>query len=160
MIMKCCSYTSCCWWTVSGCSISFWILFRSSLCRFSSGRRVRCPYKKPNDSLLYINTSSNHPPQILKQIPTSIAERLSNNSSNETVLNLSKVCYEEALKQSGYSNTKLKYSEQTPPKEKRNRLRNVIWFNPPFSKNVSTNVAKKFLSLINKHFSKSPHLKK
>ena len=41
MIMKCCSYTSCCWWTVSGCSISFWILFRSSLCRFSSGRRVR-----------------------------------------------------------------------------------------------------------------------
>ena len=31
-------------------------------------------------------------------------------------------------------------------------------FNPPFSKNVSTNVAKKFLSLINKHCSKSPHL--
>ena len=32
-------------------------------------------------------------------------------------------------------------------------------FNPP-STNVSINVARKFLSLINKHFSKSPQLKK
>ena len=118
------------------------------------------PYKKPNDSLMYINTSSNHPPQVLKQLPTSIAERLSNNSSNETVFNSSKSCYEEALEKSGYPNTELKYSKRTAPKGKRSRLRNVIWFNPPFSKNVSTNVAKKFLSLINKHFSKSPHLKK
>ena len=34
------------------------------------------PYKKANDSLLYINTSSNHP-QVIKQLPTSINERLS-----------------------------------------------------------------------------------
>ena len=26
------------------------------------------PYKKPNDNLLYINTSSNHPPQLIKQL--------------------------------------------------------------------------------------------
>ena len=26
------------------------------------------PYKKPNDNLLYINTSSNHPPQVIKQL--------------------------------------------------------------------------------------------
>ena len=37
------------------------------------------PYKKANESLLYINTSSNHPPQVIKQLPTSISERLSNN---------------------------------------------------------------------------------
>ena len=26
------------------------------------------PYKKPQDNLLYINTSSDHPPQIIKQL--------------------------------------------------------------------------------------------
>ena len=31
------------------------------------------PYKKANESLLYINTSSNHPPQVIKQLPTSIS---------------------------------------------------------------------------------------
>ena len=32
------------------------------------------PYKKANDKLLYIHSSSNHPPQIIKQLPTSISE--------------------------------------------------------------------------------------
>ena len=36
--------------------------------------------------------------------------------------------------------------------ETKNRKRNIIWFNPPFSKNVSTNIGKNFLNLINKHF--------
>ena len=27
------------------------------------------PYKKPNDKLIYIHTNSNHPPQIIKQLP-------------------------------------------------------------------------------------------
>ena len=37
--------------------------------------------------------------------------------------------------------------------------RNIIWFNPPYSKNVSTNLAKKFLSLVSTRF-KSQHLRK
>ena len=45
------------------------------------------PYEKANESLLYINTSSNHPPEGIKQLPTSINERLSNNSSNEEICN-------------------------------------------------------------------------
>ena len=32
------------------------------------------------------------------------------------------------------------------------RTRKIIWFNPPFSLNVKTNVAKKFLQLIDTHF--------
>ena len=28
------------------------------------------PYKKPNDNLLYVNASSNHPPQIIKMLPS------------------------------------------------------------------------------------------
>ena len=34
------------------------------------------PYKKTNDTLLYVHTSSNHPRQIIKQVPKSINERL------------------------------------------------------------------------------------
>ena len=43
------------------------------------------PYKKPNNKLMYITMSSNHPPSKIKQIPESINRRLSNLSSNEEV---------------------------------------------------------------------------
>ena len=61
-------------------------------------------YKEPNDQLLHVNTSSNHPPQIIKQLPTSISNRLSNNSSNKQVFEMSKGEYEKALRESGYRN--------------------------------------------------------
>ncbi len=35
------------------------------------------PYRKPNDDLLYINRHSNHPPSIIKQLPTSINKHIS-----------------------------------------------------------------------------------
>ena len=65
------------------------------------------PYKKPNDTLLYINTESNHPPEIIKQVPISINNRLNQNSSNEQIFNTSKTEYEEALKNSGYKDFEL-----------------------------------------------------
>ena len=49
------------------------------------------PYSKPNDKLLYIHSSSNHPPKIIKQLPNSISEKLSKNSSNQEILNTAKV---------------------------------------------------------------------
>ena len=45
-------------------------------------------------------------------------------------------------------------------KKTRNRKRNVIWFNPPFNKNVTTNIAHKFLNLVDKHFPKTNKLHK
>ena len=39
-------------------------------------------------------------------------------------------------------------------KKRRRKPRNVIYFNPPYSKTVKTNVIKLFLSLIDKHFPK------
>ena len=113
------------------------------------------PYKKPNDQLLYINTSSNHPPQIIKQLRTSISNRLSNNSSNKQVFEISKGEYEKALRESGYKNVILIYTDEKDVKQKRNRSRSIIWLNPPFNKNVSTNVVKRFLNLIDQHFPKS-----
>ena len=48
------------------------------------------PYKKPNDNLAYINTSSNHRPNIIKQLTKTISERLSMNSSSTEIFNTSK----------------------------------------------------------------------
>ena len=55
------------------------------------------PYKKPNDQLLYVTTSSDHPPQVIKQLPYSINQKLIENSSNKAVFDASKNEYEEAL---------------------------------------------------------------
>ena len=41
-----------------------------------------------------------------------------------------------------------------------NRKRKIIWFNPPFSLNVSTNIGKKILQSIGKHFPKMHQLHK
>ena len=44
--------------------------------------------------------------------------------------------------------------------KRKNRPRNIIWFNPPYSAYIETNVAKTFLKLIDKHFPKSHILHK
>ena len=65
------------------------------------------PHKKRNDFLLYINTFSNHPPQKMKQLPTSINERPSKNVSREEIFNASKYEYKAVLINSGYQQTEL-----------------------------------------------------
>ena len=92
------------------------------------------PYKKPNDKLLYIHSSSNHPPQIIKQLPNSIFKRLSKNLFNQETFNTEKVEYEDALKKSGY-NVNLQYTNNKLGKPKTWK-RNIIWFNPPLNKSV------------------------
>ena len=57
-------------------------------------------YKKPNDDLKYINLLFNHPPQILKQLTTTINDRLSRNSSSVIIFNESKLQYEDVLRKS------------------------------------------------------------
>ena len=47
-------------------------------------------YQKPNDLLSYINKTSNQAPQIINQIQKTINDRLSRNSSDEEIFNLSK----------------------------------------------------------------------
>ena len=61
------------------------------------------PYKKPNDNLTYINTSSNHPPNIIKQLTKTTSEQLSKNSSSIEIFNSSKLEHEDALKKSGHT---------------------------------------------------------
>ena len=110
------------------------------------------PYQKENNQIKYINTESNHPPSIIKQLPLSIESRLSLLSSSEEIFNDSVTPYQDALDKSGYKH-KLKYQANiNTANNKKQRKRNIIWFNPPYSKNVKTNIGKIFLNLIKKHF--------
>ena len=117
------------------------------------------PFRKENDSPLYINIHSNHPPTIIKQIPKNIEKRLSYLSSNKAIFEEQKPIYEEALRKSGYK-SKLEYQETPNIKPKRVRRRKIIWFNPPFSLNVKTDLGAKFIALIIKHFPKGSKLNK
>ena len=69
--------------------------------------------------------------------------------------------YQNALNNAGY-NVKLEFkNEQRSDKQgKKRRCRNVIWFNPPYSQNVRTNIAGKFISLLRKHFPPNSELYK
>ena len=113
------------------------------------------PYRKPNNDPLYVNKKSNHPPSVLKQIPKGIGKRLSELSSSEEIFKAAAPQYEEALKKSGY-NEKLVYSptESVEVQEERRarRSRKTIYYNPPFSLTVKTNLGAEFLRLIRTHF--------
>ena len=117
------------------------------------------PFNKPNNEPLYINTESNHPPTIIKQIPESVSKRLSANSSNESIFNAAAPYYNEILEKCGYKD-KLTYQKEPTIKKKRQRTRNITWFNPPFNKNVKTKVGEFFLKSVDKHFGKNSKLNK
>ena len=111
------------------------------------------PYRKPNNLPQYISIKSNHPPNIIKQLPASINRRTSDNSCNDHEFNKAKPIYDDALKSSGYTEMLDFNKHRHPVRPRRNRQRNIIWYNPPpFSKSVKTNIGRTFLKLISRHF--------
>ena len=52
-----------------------------------------CPFRKPNNQPLYINAKSNHPPNILRDLPSMINKRLSDLSCNEEEYEKAKPLY-------------------------------------------------------------------
>ena len=107
------------------------------------------PYMKPGDRPLYVNSKSNHPPSILKNIPYAVNRRLSSISSSKEIFEAAAPIYQSELQRAGY-NHKLEFKDQEVTKRKRRRR--IIWFNPPYSMDLKTNVGQKFLRLIDKHF--------
>ena len=87
-----------------------------------------------------------------------INKRLSNLSCNEDEFKRAKPLYENALKESGYK-VEVK-NEATENTNNRNRQRKILWFNPPFSQSVKTNIGKVFLKLVRKHFPRHHKLHK
>ena len=119
------------------------------------------PYIKPNDAPLYVHRQSNHPLCVTKNIPESVNRRLSSLSSNKEMFNSVAPVYQEALDKSGYD-LKLEFTpiDETPPRSNRNRKRQMLYFNPPFSADVKTNIGKRFLMLVDRHFGQDNPLRK
>ena len=107
-----------------------------------------------------MNAKSNHPPVVIKHLPMNITEILSSISCHKDELNKSKPIYAEAFTKSGFDGN-MSFIDPATRKNKRKRIRNnFIWFNQPFDKDVTTNVAKRFLQLIDKHLPKGHALHK
>ena len=117
------------------------------------------PYMKPKGSPLYVHKDSNHPRSILENIPKSINRRLSSISSNQEVFKAACPPYQAALEKSGY-NFQLNYDPPKTEGKGRKRKRKVLYFNPPLSQNVQSNIGKTFLTLLKTHFPKNSPLNK
>ena len=108
------------------------------------------PCDKPDDIIQYINKEFNHPPNLIKHLPASIEKRLSNNSFDEKIFQESAIYYEDTLNKAGYIDKVAYHAPSTSNQENKNknRQRNVIWFNLPCSKSVTTRIDQSFLYLI------------
>ena len=69
------------------------------------------PFKKPNNTPLYIHSKSNYLPSIIKQLTSMTNKCISSLSCDEIEFNKAKITYETALKNSGYKAT-LKFEKK------------------------------------------------
>ena len=98
---------------------------RLSRCNFQPQRWNLQAYHKPDNKITYINVQPNHPPNIIKQLPKAIEQRLSNNSSNETIFNEAAPLYEKAFSEAGYD-VKLKYNPNKKTKQKKQKKEHTM----------------------------------
>ena len=94
------------------------------------------------------------PPNIIKHLPASIETRLSNlpplkQYSKNQQRTMKIICGNLDTIRNYHINPNTKHQKHSKHKRK------IIWFNPPFSKNVSTKIGKSFLSLLDLHFSRN-----
>ena len=81
-----------------------------------------------------------------------LSNRFSQLSCNQEEFEKAAPDYQEAMLKSGFAD-ELEYVK-TNGFAKRSRKRNIVWFNPPYSDHVKTNIGKEFLKLVAIHF---PH---
>ena len=118
------------------------------------------PYRKPNDEPLYINRNLNHPPTILSRLPQAISKGISSLSSHYKFFSRAAPMYNAALENAGYAERVNGASKINENKPSRNCKCNIIWYNPPYNKGVSTNIGHVFLNLLDKHLYKEHKLTK
>ena len=97
---------------------------------------------------------------MLKSLPVGIKKRLALISSSKEVFEEAVPEYGDALAASGHPRVLVYDDVTTQSSRKRKRGRNIIWFNPPYSANVRTNIGGQFLALVSKHFPKNAKLRK
>ena len=127
---------------------------------FDLNTGLHMPYMKPNNTIQYVNTSSNHPQPVIDNIPKGVEERLSMLSSNEEIFNRAIPPYQDALKKAGHK-YKLKFRpNQRKSNRNRARKRNTIWYNPPFCRSIKTQIGKRFFHILDTCFPPSNPLSK
>ena len=75
------------------------------------------PFKKPNNTPLYIHKDSNHPPHVIRNVPKAVNKRLATISSSEELFKLHKNEYQHALSKSGFTHS-LQYKHPCVNKRK------------------------------------------
>ena len=109
------------------------------------------PYRKDEKPPVYISKDSDHNPAIQKQLPHMIAKMVSDICSSKEIFEEEKGIYETALKNAGHTGN-IQYQEPNLNPKKRSRKRKVLWFNPPWSSTIKSNVAKDFLRILEEEF--------
>ena len=104
---------------------------------FNLENEICKPYRRPGDRPLYVNNGSNHPPQILKNLPRGIEQRLVQNSCSEEIFLQAIPDYQKELDRCGYT-YKLGYNKQSqtlvqPSTGRKRKARRVTWFNSPLA---------------------------
>ena len=69
------------------------------------------PYKKRNDTIIYMHCQSNHPPLIIKNLPKGIEIQLTTNSANADIFQETAKPYNSVLKNNGRKE-ELKYTNK------------------------------------------------
>ena len=115
---------------------------KSAVCSTIEGYIKNEPYRKQDNHPVWICVNSNHPPTTTRQLPTFFCKKLSELWCN--VEKLKKVIprYNEALKKLDSKRTcymHLKLTKNNFSKKQRKCIW-FIWFNPPYSVNVKTNI--------------------
>ena len=80
---------------------------------------------KPGDRPLYVDSQSNHPPTIIKNLPASINKRLSNISCNKEEFDKAAPLYTDALAKSGYE-YKLEFNPEAAAEKSNKRKAGIV----------------------------------
>ena len=124
--------------------------------RFNLNDETYEPYRKPNNEPVSINKQSNHPPNIIADIPKAIFKHLASISCNKNVFDRNVDIRQTALKNSDFDGI-ITYNDQSDQEnnvnieeanQARKRKRAIIWYNPPYSVNVKMNIGETFFKLL------------
>ena len=75
--------------------------------RFDMKQETYTPKRKPNINLTYIHKHSDHPQNILRDLPKSISKRISDRDISEDIFNNHIPIYQLALKSSDFSDNRI-----------------------------------------------------
>ena len=108
------------------------------------------PCHKPDDIIQYINKELIHLPNLIKHLPASLEKRLSNNSFHEKIFQESAIYCEDTLNRACYIDKVACHTPNASNQENKNKNPqwNVIWFNLPRSKSVTTRIGRSFLYIL------------